>query len=103
MNYKEAFLLHDKYKSLLTGKPINIVNSDNKELLITDVIVTPFGHLHKVCVVMKQNLMNNEEALAYMQKNNSVYAVYVINSEESTLLHINLLKYLAAMHLITIV
>ena len=102
MDYNEAFELRNKYKALLTGKPINIVNATKEELQITDVIVTPYGFLHKVCIEMKEHSMSNEEALIHMLKNNSVYTVYVVNTEEVTLLHINLLKYLIATHHITI-
>ncbi|QEC66343.1 hypothetical protein FRZ67_03110 [Panacibacter ginsenosidivorans] len=96
MNYSEVFALRNKYKELVTGMSVNIVDIQNKDLKITDVIVTPYGLFNKVCIMMKENLMNNEAALKHMQKTCNMYAIYVVNTEQETLLDINLLKFLVA-------
>lgn len=103
MDYFEAFALKNKYKDLVTGQSIHMLDADGKQLKITDVIVTPYGCLNKVCTLMHKNSLSNEDALLYMQKNNGVLTAYVVNTDEATLLHINLFKYLISTNQLSVI
>ncbi|MBG9378551.1 hypothetical protein I5907_20110 [Panacibacter sp. DH6] len=95
LSYTAAFVYKQQHQEEVIGKLIRMQPAAADSSLVTDVIVTPFGYLNKVLHTMKTRSMTNEEALAFLEKDDCSCTVYVVNTEKNTLLHVNLLKYLA--------